>query len=64
MTEEVRGEPSTFATLLVWDERAFGYARVMDCTRHRDARVEVLALHNPPLVLVESVRVGTELLRP
>ena len=64
MTEDIRGAASTFATLLIWDEQEFEYARVLDFTRHRDARAEVLALHNPPLVLVECVRVGTETLRP
>jgi len=64
MTEDIRGEASTFATLLIWDEQEFSYARVLDFTRHRDARDEVLALHAPPLVLVECVRVGTETLRP
>jgi hypothetical protein len=64
MTEDIRGEASTFATLLIWDEQEFLYARVLDFVRHRDARAEVLSLHNPPMVLVECVRVGTETLRP
>jgi hypothetical protein len=64
MSEEIRGEASTFATLMVWDEEEFIYQRVMDFVRHRDARLEVLALHNPPFVLVECVRIGTETLRP
>jgi hypothetical protein len=64
MSEDMRGKASTFGTLLIWDEQEFVYQRVIDFTRHRDARGEVLALHNPPMVLVESVRVGTELLRP
>jgi len=64
MSEDIRGSTSTFATLLIWNERSFEYARILDFTRHRDARAEVLALHNPPFVLVECIRVGTEAIRP
>jgi hypothetical protein len=60
----MNGAPSTFSTLLLWDEEEFTYHRVMDFVRQRDARAEVLALHDPPLVLVECVRVGTETIRP
>jgi hypothetical protein len=64
IAEQGTSEPSTFATLLFWDEQEFGYRRVLDFVRHRDARDEFLALHNPPLVIVECVRVGTEAIRP
>lgn len=64
MSEEIRGEASTFSTLLLWDEEEFTYQRVMDFVRHRDVHEEVLALHAPPLVLVECVRVGTQAFRP
>jgi hypothetical protein len=61
---DMHGEASTFATLLIWDDEAFDYQRVLDFARHRDARAEMLALHAPPMVLVECIRFGTETLRP
>jgi hypothetical protein len=48
----------------MWDDEAFAYQRVIDCARHRDARAEYLALHAPPMLIVVSVRYGSEVLRP
>lgn len=61
---DIRGEASTFATLHVWDEADFRYRRVMDCVRFEDARAEYLALHQPPMVIVVSVRWGREVSKP
>lgn len=61
---QIGGEASTFCTVMVWDDATFGYERVIDCARHRDARAEYLALHAPPLLYVESVRYAGEVIRP
>lgn len=59
-----RTPASTFCTVHMWDDEAFAYQRVIDCARHRDARAEYLALHAPPMLIVVSVRYGSEVLRP
>jgi hypothetical protein len=64
VVRDLAGEASTFATMLIWDDAEFEYARVIDCARHRDARAEFLALHNPPMVIVLSVRWDREVVRP
>jgi hypothetical protein len=61
---DIRGKASTFATVLIWDDAIWDYQRVIDCVHHRDARAEFMALHNPPLVLVESVRINGQVFRP
>lgn len=61
---DMAGEASTFCTMHLWDDEAFQYARVLDCVRHGDARVAYLALHAPPMLIVVSVRYGSEVLRP
>jgi hypothetical protein len=60
----MRGEASTFATVMMWDEATFDYQRIMLFARQQDARAEYLALHDPPLLIVCNVRFDREVTRP
>jgi len=50
----------TYGSLRVWQEASFEYVDVLDFVRGRDARAEILAMHAPPLVIVDSVRMERE----
>lgn len=58
------GVSSTFCSVLVWNELAFCYDDVVMMERGRDARDELLLLHDPPLVIVGAVRFGSDFARP
>jgi len=62
--DEMSGEASTFATVMVWDEGSFDYHRLMLFARRQDARAEYLALHDPPLLIVCNVRFDREVFKP
>lgn len=57
---EIRGSHSTHATIMVWDEAEFDYVLLHDMVGHKDVRDLYLALHQPPMVIVKSIRYGNE----
>jgi hypothetical protein len=63
-TSDILGNSATFCTLRVWDEVEFCYHELVDMVRDRDAMEEMLTLHQPPLVVVISVRCGSKSARP
>jgi len=58
--DALRGEHSTSATILVWNELERRYDEVVDLAKGEDARARYLALHAPPLVIVRAIRYGLE----
>lgn len=50
------GLPTTYANLLLWNEREWRYDEVVDCVKGRDATAEIRAMHSQ-LCIVLKVRV-------
>ena len=56
---DMSGSESTWATMKVWDESLFCYVEVLEHVRGQDAREAYAALHKPPMLIVRSIRYGS-----
>lgn len=52
----MEGLPTTYANLLLWNEREWRYDEVVDCVKGRDATAEIRVMHSQ-LCIVLKVRV-------